>query len=106
MGGRGIEKGEHIMGVRISGPHLGPVHTTLWSSGGRKSGGGGGCLGVFLALALLGGAFGVSPILGWLVIVAAVVIFVAWLVHSPRPAKPAAGEPAEPAAKPDGPPTT
>lgn len=89
------------MGVHISGPGIGPVHTTLWSSG-RKSGGGG-CLRVFLGLALLGGAFGVSPVLGWLVIVAAVAIFVAWLVHDLRPAKPAATKPAEPAAKPEGP---
>ena len=78
----------------ISGPHVGPVRTTLWSSGGRKNSGGG-CLFWFLALALLGAAFGVSPILGWTVIVAAVATVVVRLYLYLRPTRPAAGKPAQ-----------
>ena len=91
------------MGVYIRGPHLGPVRTTLYSSSGRKSGSGGGCLGVFLGLALLGGAFGVSPVLGWLVFAAIPVTAIVLLYRYLRPARPA--KPAQPAkpAKPEGP---
>lgn len=84
------------MRLWISGPHIGPVRTTLWSSGGRKSGGGG-CLGWFLALALLGGVFGVSPVLGWLVFAVAVAIIAGLLVLHLMPDRPAKAKPARPA---------
>lgn len=40
------------MTVRISGPSLGPIHTTLWSS--RGSGGGRGCAILILPFVLIG----------------------------------------------------
>lgn len=79
------------MGFYIRSPHIGPIG---YRSSGRRSGGGGGCLGLFLALALLGGAFGVSPVLGWLVLVLAVVVIVALLVLYLRPARPVKAKPA------------
>jgi len=53
------------MRAHISGPHLGPVHTTLWSSGSRKGGSGGKVLAaIFLlpALVLLAMQFRYWPV--------------------------------------------
>lgn len=57
------------MGVSI-GFGLGPVRVSKRIGGGRKSSGsgGGGAL-VFLIFLVIGGAFSVSPILGWIVAV-------------------------------------
>lgn len=74
------------MRLWIAGPHLGPVRTTLWSSGNRR--GQRSYAGRFIfAVILLGATFGVSPVLGWLVLVLAAVIIVALLVRYLRPAK-------------------
>jgi hypothetical protein len=47
-----------------------------------------------LAVILLGATFGVSPVLGWLVLVLAAVIVVALLVLYLRPARPVKAKPA------------
>lgn len=83
------------MGFYLRRPRIIPGPVGFRSSG-RKSGGG--CLGWFLALALLGGAFGVSPVLGWLVFTVAVAIIVALLVLHLTPGRPAKAKPARPAA--------
>jgi len=52
------------MRIHVSGPSLGPVHTTLWSSGRRKRGKGTAGLWVFTILALSIWAYETSPVLG------------------------------------------
>src|SRR5450755_1020512 len=75
--------------IWISGPHLGPVHSTLWSSGRRRKGGSNSYAGRFiLAVILTGATFGVSPVLGALLVTAEVVTVVVLLVRYLRPAKP------------------
>lgn len=51
-----FHQGVNDMRISISGPHLGPVHTTLWSSGRRNRSGGKVLAAIFLVpcLALLG----------------------------------------------------
>jgi hypothetical protein len=49
--------------MRIDGPSLGPIHTTLWSSGRRKRKGTAG-LWIFAVLAVSIWAYQTSPVLG------------------------------------------
>lgn len=51
------------MRIHVSGPSLGPIHTTLWSSGRRKRKGTAG-LWIFTVLALSIWAYETSPVLG------------------------------------------
>jgi len=94
------------MRLWISGPHVGPVRTTLWSSGHRRKSGGNSYAGRFiLAVILTGATFGVSPVLGALLVTAEVVTVVMLLVRYLRPAKPkpAAPKPAQSAKADKGP---
>ena len=65
--------------MRIDGPSLGPVHTTLWSSGRRKRKGTAG-LWVFTILALSIWAYETSPVFG----VGSTIIFAAITAHAAR----------------------
>jgi hypothetical protein len=69
------------MRIRVSGPHLGPVRTTLWSSGGKKNGTGGKVLAaVFLlpALALLILQLRYWPFAVFVAAIAALMLFGRW----------------------------
>jgi hypothetical protein len=69
------------MRIHVSGPSLGPIHTTLWSSGRRKRKGTAG-LWAFTILAVSIWAYETSPVLG----AGSTIIFAAIVAYAARKA--------------------
>ena len=70
------------MRIHVSGPSLGPIRTTLWSSGRRKRTKGTAGLWMFTILALSIWAYETSPVLG----AGSTIIFAAIVAYAARKA--------------------